>query len=657
MLKNNAKNNRSRLKSPKTIGVIVAVFLICLIVVWLKVVRGSGSSTSDFATFVVKRGPLTISVLEAGTIQPREQITLRNEVEGRTSIVSLVPDGTMVKAGDLLVELDASTLKDAMIDQDIQVQRAEAAFINAQETLAVVKNQAQSDVDIAKLTLEFAQQDLQQYKEGQYPNEKTAAENEITLRQEELTRAQETLTWSQKLYEEKYISQTEWQADKLAVTRSNNNLVLAENSKKLLENFTYHRNIAQFESDVHQAKMALERTERKAKADVVQADADLKAKELEYRRQEEKLQKIVDQLEKTKIYAPQDGMVVYATTSGGRHGPFDRREPMDIGVEVTERQDLINLPTTASMKSRVDIHETSLEKVRVGLPAVITVDALAGKKFLGRVGTIAPLPDARSMWMNPDLKIYPTDINLEDNDSALRTGMSCKAEIIVAQYEDAVYIPVQAVIRVAGRPTVFVVKDGLLEERKVEIGLDDNKMIRIISGLEEGEIILMTPPLKAATIEPGSQIGGTGSPDTLGDSDILKQRVNQKLKEANGTGPGAPSGNVADPPQEGRERSPGARGDGFGQEQRGGENSQSPSSEEMEQIRVQARNLGARKGTNRWVNKLCPTITRKSSGSRTRIRSTKWGQSRSERSPELPFRSIRAASGPSWDPAAQVKAL
>jgi HlyD family secretion protein len=602
MLKNNAKNIRSRLKSPKVIGAIVAVVLICLIVVWLKVVRGSESSTSGLATFVAKRGPLTISVLEAGTIQPREQITLRNEVEGRTSIVSLVPDGTMVKAGDLLVELDASTLKDAMIDQDIQAQRAEAAFINAEETLAVVKNQAQSDVDVAKLTLEFAQQDLQQYNKGQYPNEKTAADNEITLRQEELTRAEETLAWSQKLYDEKYLSQTELQADKLAVTRSKNNLVMAENSKKLLENFTYHRNIKQFESDVHQADMALERTVRKAKADVVQAEADLKAKQLEYRRQAEKLTKIVDQLEKTKIYAPQDGMVVYATTSGGR-GHFDRREPMDIGVEVTERQDLINLPTAASMIAQVDIHETSLEKVRVGFPAVITVDALPGKKFLGRVSSIAPLPDAQSMWMNPDLKVYLTDIYLEDNDSALRTGMSCKAEIIVAQYEDAVYIPVPAVIRVAGRHTVFVVKDGLLEERKVEIGLDDNKMVRIISGLEEGEVVLMTPPLKAATIETGSQLGGTGSPDALGDSDILKQRVNQRLEEANGTPtikPAMPSDDVTRIQRDKQERTGEPRGPG--QESRQGqpgmsseqmrERFENMSPEEREKIRQRFQGTG-----------------------------------------------------------------
>jgi HlyD family secretion protein len=278
--------------------------------------------------------------------------------------------------------------------------------------------------------------------------------------------------------------------------------------------------------------MALEREERKGAANVVQAEADLRAKELEYNRQREKMKKMEDQLAKTKIYAPQDGMVVYATSSGGgRRGGFDRREPMDIGVEVTERQDLINLPTADAMKATVDIHETSLEKVRIGLPAVITIDALGGKKFLGRVERIAPLPDARSMWANPDLKIYPTDIYLEDNDPSLRTGLSCKAEIIIAQYEDAVYIPVQAVLRIAGQPSVFVVNnDGSYTERNVEIGLDDNNMIRIVSGLEEGEIVLMTPPLRAATLEPGTKISGIELPEGAG---ALQDRVNQKLEEAN----------------------------------------------------------------------------------------------------------------------------
>jgi hypothetical protein len=205
---------------------------------------------------------------------------------------------------------------------------------------------------------------------------------------------------------------------------------------------------------------------------------------------------------------------------------------MEIGGEVSERQDLIKLPTADSMKAEVFIHETSLEKARVGLPAVITVEAMAGKKFLGRVERIAPLPDARMQWANPDLKAYLTDIYLEGSDSELRTGMSCKAEIIIAQYEDVVYIPVQAVLRIAGQPTVYVVdKDGSYTERKVEIGLDDNKMVRVVSGLEEGEVVLMTPPLRDATIESASKMSGHDSPDG---SDTIKGKINQRLEEANG---------------------------------------------------------------------------------------------------------------------------
>jgi RND family efflux transporter MFP subunit len=304
---------------------------------------------------------------------------------------------------------------------------------------------------------------------------------------------------------------------------------------------------------------------------VVQAKADLRAKELEYNRQKDKLKKIEDQLSKTTIYAPQDGMVVYATSGGGRR-PWDRRDPMEIGVEVSERQDLINLPTADAMKARVDIHETSLEKVRLGLPAIITVDALAGKKFLGHVQRIAPLPDATSMWANPDLKVYPTDIYLEDSDSALRSGMSCKAEIIIAQYEDAVYVPVQAVLRVRGKPMVFVVnEDGSYTEREVEIGLDDNNMIRIVSGLEEGEVVLMTPPLRAATLESGAKISGVEIPDGAGE---LQDRVNQKLEEANGS--------AAPPQQQGQGQSAGPGGGARSGQQGGFE---MPSQDQMEQMR------------------------------------------------------------------------
>jgi HlyD family secretion protein len=550
---NNANGGAAKGRSFRVVGVLAVVVLVGAAVVWLRVVRAAEDPAAEYATFVAQQGPLTISVLETGTIKAREQIILKNEVEGRTSIIFLIEEGTRVEEGELLVELDASAMEDARIDQEISVQNADAAYINARESLAVVKNQAQSDKELAELTLRFARQDLQNYVEGIYPNELTAAENRVQEAEEVLVRAKETLRWSETLFSEKYISETELMGDRLNVTRNENSLTVAGNELKLLEEFTYYRNIEQYNSDVNQAVMALERTLAKNSADIAQAEAALTAKELEFRRQKDKMTKIVDQLSKTKVTAPAAGMVIYATSARGSWR--GNQEPLDEGQEIHERQELIYLPTTASSMADVDVHEASLEKVRLGLPAIVTVDALPGQKFIGTVGRIAPLPDPQSMWMNPDLKVYESEIWLEGNNDALRTGMSCKADIIVEQYEDAVYIPVQAVLRVRGKPTVYVVKDGVVEERQVEIGLDNNRMIKIDSGIEAGEVVLLTPPLSSATLDAeaelaGSGLGGAGATEASG---TMKEQISERLRKANGTTPGAGPAGPGQGPAGGRQ--------------------------------------------------------------------------------------------------------
>jgi HlyD family secretion protein len=459
---------------------------------------------------------LRISVTESGTIQAREQIILKCEVEGKTTILTLVEEGSRVKKGDLLVELDSSALIDARVDQQIRVQNAEAAFVGARENLAVAENQAKSDVDKADLAFDFAKQDLRKYVEGEYQNTRKEAESRITLAKEELQTTEEKLKWSQKLFEKEYISQTELQIDELSAHKNKLDLELAENNLRLLEDFTHPRELAELESDVNQAEMALERTNRKAKADVVQAEAELKAKESEFGRQQDKLKKNEEQIAKTKIYAPADGLVIYATSA--KTQGFRSQEPLTEGSAVNEQQELIYLPTATAVKAVVKVHETSLQKVKPGLPVVVAVDALPGRTFTGRVEKIAPLPDAQMVWMNPDLKIYNTEVYLEGEGDNLRTGMSCKAEIIIEEYDDAIYIPVQAVLRVGGEPTVYVQRGGEFEPRKVEIGLDNNRMIRIIEGLQPGEVVLLTPPLAPSTVEQGAERAVSETPAAEADT-------------------------------------------------------------------------------------------------------------------------------------------
>jgi HlyD family secretion protein len=471
--------------------------LLALLIVsaWSRISRNT--EEVDQPMFEVRKGPLTISIIESGTIRAREQEIITSEVEGQTTLIYLVEEGMRVKEGDLLAELDASTLQDSLVEQQIRVQNAEAAFVRARETLAVTRNKSESDISLAELKYRFAIEDLDQYREGQYKQELMEAVSKIQLAQEELVVASNRLVWSEKLHDENYLSEADRDADKLALNRAELDVNLAKEDKKLLEHFTHKRQLAQLESDVDQEKQALARAKLEATADIVQGEAELKAKEAEWGQQQAKEKKIIEQIAKTKIVAPRDGLAVYATSA--KASWRGNSEPLEAGQTVRERQELIYLPTADDMIAVLQIHESSLDKLRVGLPVVITVDALReGSRFTGKVARIAPLPDAASMWMNPDLKVYRTEVQIEGRQPTLRTGMSCMAEILVERHGDAVFLPVQAVLRVNGAPTVYVRKRGRFNPISIEVGMDNGSMIHVLSGIAAGQDVMLTPPLADA---------------------------------------------------------------------------------------------------------------------------------------------------------------
>ena len=490
----------------QVIAVLVLVF-----VVWFSISLfwpGSRKDQQASSIFVVQRGPLTISVTESGTIKNRDQVVVKNEVEGRTTILSLIPEGTYVKKGDPLIQLESSGLEDQKTRQQITVLNARAAFVRASENKAVTQSQGQSDIAKAELDRDFAELDRKKYLDvsddpdqedkGEYPQQVKQLEADRTIAEQELTQARDKLDWSEKLAKAGYITASELKSDELDKTRKKLNLELIEGKLELLQNYTHVRDLRQKNSDVEQAEMALDRVTRSAKADDLQADADLEAKKLERDNQESILKKIDDQIVKCNITAPVGGMVVYATTGQGNWR--GNVEPLEEGQEVRERQELIHLPTTTSMMAEVKIHESSLRKIRSNMRVIITIEALPGKVFSGRVGKIGLLPDAQSAWLNPDLKVYSTEIYLDSNSSDVRPGMTCRAEIIVEQYSDAVYVPVQSVLRVGGTPTAYLVGSNGIEPRPVELGLDNNRMVRIVSGLKEGDKVLLAPPLAPSSV-------------------------------------------------------------------------------------------------------------------------------------------------------------
>lgn len=485
--------------SKKLVATCLVSLVVILLVIGLFSVSSNGSRTDSIGpTTRVKKGPLTITVSEGGTLEAHNQVIIKDKVRGSRTIIYLIDEGTHVKKGDLLVQLDASDLTDGLVDQEIDVENAQAALVKASQELEITKSQNKSDIADAKQTYEFAQVDLHKYLDGEYPQDLKQAKSDITLAQEKLKIAETKLNWSKKLHAKQYISDSELRSDQLSFDQAKMSIELKKGALSLLTKYTYKRKVAQLKSDIRQSKMALDRTQRQAQANLVQAQASLRAKKAEYNRQNHKLEDLKTRIKNCKIYAPREGMVIYATT-GSRHR--GNQEPLAEGQQVHQRQELINLPMPGSMVADIKVHESNINKVKVGQPVQITVDAYPGKTYIGKVIKIAPLPDATRSWLNPNLKVYDTQIKLQGDVSGLRTGMSCRATIIIDHYDAALSVPVQSVVRVGKKTTVFAVDDGEIIPHTVELGLDNNVVVRIVKGISAGEKILLAPPLRAGTVK------------------------------------------------------------------------------------------------------------------------------------------------------------
>jgi len=484
---------------------------VAALLAWRLSTGGGGVDGTSPATTVVERGPLTISVLESGTIRPRRQVILRNEMDEDSTILFIVKEGTLVSQGELLVELDATVFENERVERRIRVQNGEAALVYAQENFNVITNQAQADIEQAELLLRFADLDLEKYLKGEHPKQLKELQARITLAEAELGRADEDVRWSQILFKEKYLSQSDLQQDELASKKARLDVELAREELGLATNYTHFRQVTEFRSAAKQAVMALERMRRKAVANIAQARAEVRAREAQYLEDKERLRRVEAEIAKAKIVAPIDGMVLYASSVSSDWDDEDPR--IQIGALVDERREIIHLPTAAEYDVDIRVPEVALTKLRPNLPARILVDALAGQTLSGRVTTISSLPDSRSRFLNPNLKLYNTVIELDPAPMLVRNGMSCRVEVIVDRFPNTLYVPMQAVVQVGGQPTVFVVVEGgVLEPAPVQLGLDNNRVVQILAGLTEGQTILLTPPLHSPS--PGSVLDPPAGPST-----------------------------------------------------------------------------------------------------------------------------------------------
>lgn len=461
----------------------------------------------------VRRGPLRISVLERGNLRAADAVSLKSEIEGQTSILWLIPEGTHVQPGDLLCELDATQLDDRRIQQDIAVRNAKAAWVKSQQTFRIQESQNASDIAAAEQQLQFAKDDLRKFRETMQFDVAKAQES-ITLAEETHARDSNKLEWSDKLAQNGFLTATELEADRLAANRAQILLEQARREKNLLEAYELPRQEAELEAALSESERELERVKLQAAARIVDFEADMQTNEARHKLESEKLSKLEDQIAKARIVAPRAGMVVYGQQEGGRMG---NREPIAEGTSVRERQEIISIPNTGGMVAQASLHESVLKQIEVGQEALVRIDSIPGRDFRGKVQYVALMADQGSWWSNPNLRVYRTDVQILEQIDGMRPGMSCAVEILVEEIPDTLYVPVQSVFRSGEETLCFVAGGGAaFQRRDVRIGRYNEKWVQILEGLAEGQEVLLSPP-PGVTLQPArapaAEVVGTPASD------------------------------------------------------------------------------------------------------------------------------------------------
>ncbi|MBM3335111.1 efflux RND transporter periplasmic adaptor subunit, partial [Candidatus Sumerlaeota bacterium] len=155
-------------------------------------------------------------------------------------------------------------------------------------------------------------------------------------------------------------------------------------------------------------------------------------------------------------------------------------------------------------------------KVKVGQSTSITCDAHPGEFFTGKVARIAAKGKTVSNVVTFEVKIEVVSKNKE----LLKPEMTTNVEIIVAEREDALLVPTEAIVRrLRGQPTVVVLNDdGTTESRAIETGMTDGFRTEVASGVEEGETVVVRRGEGEGRWRGRGGMTGSGGPSSMGGS-------------------------------------------------------------------------------------------------------------------------------------------
>jgi membrane fusion protein (multidrug efflux system) len=159
-----------------------------------------------------------------------------------------------------------------------------------------------------------------------------------------------------------------------------------------------------------------------------------------------------------------------------------RRIKLGQTVQVGERLFRVTDPTP--LKASVFVPERELQRLKIGQPATVQLDALGGRAFPAVVSLVAPTVDATTATFKVTLEV-------RDAKSELKPGMFARVGIVFERRSDALTIPRVAMLDTDGKSTVFVVAEGKASQRSVKLGLSNGANVEIAEGLTGKEQVVV----------------------------------------------------------------------------------------------------------------------------------------------------------------------
>jgi len=413
--------------------------------------------TPELLTTTVWKGPYDFAVVTRGTIESASNVELRSDVRSRsggTAILDVVPEGTVVQEGDVVVELDTSNL---LLEEEQQ-----KILVSARQSLVAEAENALKAAEIART----------EYSEGVFVAAEKQLLSELYLAERAKAAAETALESSKVLYEKTIVTAKQVEAAHAALDDATNKLQSVQSNLSTLRNLTRQKELTLLE------------------AAIASAEANLKSQQRNLQLEQQRLKNIQKHIANCTIRASASGEVVYANEPdffrSSTYAPF----VVMPGALVRERQVIIWLPNADDMQVRATINEARVTLIRPGMPVSIRLDALDDELLEGEVTKVNQFLEPGPSWAGNK---YATTIKIKNPPHDLRVGMNAEAWIHVEQMPDALQVPVQALAESQGHYYSLVKNGDDFETREIEIGSTNDQVATIDRGLAEGDEVVINP--------------------------------------------------------------------------------------------------------------------------------------------------------------------